>query len=250
MPECCALYICKNSQWVELRIIRGLPHGGLTGPIERGDGVNEWKEKQRAREGADAVVKDGKLSQAEKVELENRVCADQVLKARSPTQPTRQPSNQRSSTNATNSALPRARAVPFRHRSFSHQSPAGQGVKVWAMLSGLEALEVGKCGRALGAALNWCPWAGREATCESVTPVQTHNYPSPARSHVSMSPPSMFARPQDNPIISSSSSSISTIFTQGSTPSLISKISFDADSLQGYDEVSAWTQMSELVGKP
>ncbi|KAH7322277.1 hypothetical protein B0J17DRAFT_582321, partial [Rhizoctonia solani] len=30
--------------------------------------------------------------------------------------------------------------------------------KAWAKLSGLEALEVGKCERALGSALNWRLW--------------------------------------------------------------------------------------------
>ncbi|KAG8755745.1 hypothetical protein FRC12_010787 [Ceratobasidium sp. 428] len=122
--------------------------------------------------------------------------------------------------------------------------------KASAKLSGLEALEVGKCERALGTALNWRLWVGREATRESVAPVQTHNYPSPAHSHVSMFPPSMFPRPRDNSILSSSSSPISTIFTQGSTPSLMSEISSDADALQGYDEVSAWTQTPKLVGEP
>ncbi|KAG8680027.1 hypothetical protein FRC09_018536, partial [Ceratobasidium sp. 395] len=53
---------------------QGLPHGGLTAPIERGDEVNEWKETQRAKERADVVVKDGELSQAEKIEMEKRVC--------------------------------------------------------------------------------------------------------------------------------------------------------------------------------
>ncbi|KAG8713044.1 hypothetical protein FRC09_019151 [Ceratobasidium sp. 395] len=43
---------------------------------------------------------------------------------------------------------------------------------------------------------------------------------------------------------------MSTIFTRGSTPSLMSKISSDADALHGYDKVSAWTQMPELVGEP
>ncbi|KAG8692075.1 hypothetical protein FRC09_011468 [Ceratobasidium sp. 395] len=52
----------------------GLPHGGLTAPIERGNEVNEWKEQQRAKERADVVMKDGELSQAEKIEMEKRVC--------------------------------------------------------------------------------------------------------------------------------------------------------------------------------
>lgn len=48
---------------------RGLAHGGLTEPIERGDEVSEWKETQRAKERADIVVKDGELSAAEKSEM-------------------------------------------------------------------------------------------------------------------------------------------------------------------------------------
>ncbi|KAG8790710.1 hypothetical protein FRC12_011215 [Ceratobasidium sp. 428] len=51
---------------------QGLPHGGLTAPIKRGDKVNEWKEAQRAKEHADVVVKDRELSQAE--EMEEQVC--------------------------------------------------------------------------------------------------------------------------------------------------------------------------------
>ncbi|QRW25020.1 hypothetical protein RhiXN_06969 [Rhizoctonia solani] len=38
--------------------------------------------------------------------------------------------------------------------------------KAWAKLSGLEALEVGKCERALGSALNWRLWVGREVSRE------------------------------------------------------------------------------------
>ncbi|KAG8705171.1 alpha-tubulin [Ceratobasidium sp. 394] len=80
---------------------QGLPHGGLTAPIERGDEVTEWKEQQRAKERADIVVKDGELSQAERLEMEKRVSMsvkvinhiyyspDDVPKARSPTQTTR-----------------------------------------------------------------------------------------------------------------------------------------------------------------
>ncbi|KAG8680624.1 alpha-tubulin [Ceratobasidium sp. 394] len=51
---------------------QGLPHGGLTAPIERGDEATKWKEQQRAKECADIVVKDGELSQAEKLEMEKR----------------------------------------------------------------------------------------------------------------------------------------------------------------------------------
>ncbi|KAG9113679.1 hypothetical protein FRC07_007735, partial [Ceratobasidium sp. 392] len=57
---------------------QGLPNGGLTAPIERGDELAEWKEQQRAKERADVVVKDGELSQAEKVEMEKRVCEWQL----------------------------------------------------------------------------------------------------------------------------------------------------------------------------
>ncbi|CCO33498.1 hypothetical protein BN14_07577 [Rhizoctonia solani AG-1 IB] len=52
---------------------QGLPHGGLTAPIERGDQVTEWKERQRAKERADIVVKDGDLSPAERAEMEKRI---------------------------------------------------------------------------------------------------------------------------------------------------------------------------------
>ncbi|KAG9095321.1 hypothetical protein FS749_010663 [Ceratobasidium sp. UAMH 11750] len=51
-----------------------LPHGGLTAPIERRDEVTEWEEQQRAKERVDIVVKDGELSQVEKLEMEKRVC--------------------------------------------------------------------------------------------------------------------------------------------------------------------------------
>jgi hypothetical protein len=53
---------------------QGLAHGGLTAPIERGDEVAEWKERQRAKERADIVVKDGELTPAERAEMEKRVC--------------------------------------------------------------------------------------------------------------------------------------------------------------------------------
>ncbi|KAG8685310.1 hypothetical protein FRC09_014836, partial [Ceratobasidium sp. 395] len=52
---------------------QGLPHGGLTAPIECSNEFNEWKEQQRAKERADVVMKDGELSQAEKIEMEKRV---------------------------------------------------------------------------------------------------------------------------------------------------------------------------------
>lgn len=53
---------------------QGLPHGGLTAPIERGEEVADWKERQRAKERADIVVKDGELTAAERAEMEKRVC--------------------------------------------------------------------------------------------------------------------------------------------------------------------------------
>ncbi|KAF8606177.1 hypothetical protein BDV93DRAFT_362720 [Ceratobasidium sp. AG-I] len=80
---------------------QGLPHGGLTAPIERGDEMLQWKETQRAKERADVVVKDGELTVAERVEMEKRVSmsvkvinhiyygADDLPKARSPAQVTR-----------------------------------------------------------------------------------------------------------------------------------------------------------------
>ncbi|KAF8745681.1 hypothetical protein RHS02_01285, partial [Rhizoctonia solani] len=52
---------------------QGLPHGGLTAPIERGDQFNEWKERQRAKERADIVVKDGDLTPVERAEMDKRI---------------------------------------------------------------------------------------------------------------------------------------------------------------------------------
>ncbi|KAG8737036.1 hypothetical protein FRC12_017297, partial [Ceratobasidium sp. 428] len=54
--------------------VPGSTHGGLAAPIKHGDEVNKWKEMQCARECFDVVVKDRELSQAEKVEMEKRVC--------------------------------------------------------------------------------------------------------------------------------------------------------------------------------
>ncbi|KAG9113864.1 hypothetical protein FRC07_007718 [Ceratobasidium sp. 392] len=138
--------------------------------------------------------------------------------------------------------------------------------KAWAKLSGLKALEVGKCERALGTALNWRLWVGREATRESVAPTPgPSNYPSPAHSMITMSPPTTFVRSRsgawENPTLASlhnnvsparSISPMSTIFTQGSTPSLtMSGPGSELDALHGYDELSAWTtQTPELVSKP
>ncbi|EUC54820.1 hypothetical protein RSOL_074740, partial [Rhizoctonia solani AG-3 Rhs1AP] len=53
---------------------QALAHGGLTAPIERGDTVSEWKERQRAKERADIVVKDGELGPEERAEMEKRIC--------------------------------------------------------------------------------------------------------------------------------------------------------------------------------
>ncbi|QRV88280.1 hypothetical protein RhiJN_16298 [Ceratobasidium sp. AG-Ba] len=113
--------------------------------------------------------------------------------------------------------------------------------KAWAKLSGLGALEVGKCERALGSALNWRLWS---------------SYPSPASSTLGMSPPSAFARARtgtwENLTLSSlrshasparSSSPISAICTQSLTPSLThytkSEPRSDLEGLQGYDEINA-----------
>jgi len=402
---------------------QGLPHGGLTAPIERGDQVAEWKEQQRAKERADIVVKDGELSQAEKLEMEKRVSmsvkvinhiyygADDIPKARSPTQTTRRlPDEQSSSDNVaagpsasrmtqtagamycppTPASMPSSPESPKTRRERqrasmrkdvlgeqaakatveveddpSREPPARTltwfvtevlrrsrtsinvlqvalaylagakpeihnqlriaadrqaelaiqiaGIpqevrdalpgmdwlsseftpsplidprrtflaslvlaskflldkafsnKAWAKLSGLEALEVGKCERALGTALNWRLWVGREASRECVAPApNTHNYPSPAHSTLTMSPPSVFARSRsggwENPTLSSlrenasparSSSPLSTVFTQGSTPSLaLSETSSESDAPHGYDELSAWIPTPEMVSEP
>ncbi|KAG9080009.1 hypothetical protein FRC06_007185, partial [Ceratobasidium sp. 370] len=88
---------------------QGLPHGGLTAPIERGDEVQEWKDLQCAKERADVVVKDGELTAAERIEMEQRVSMsvkvinhiyngpDDVPKTRSPAQPTHRLPDERSS---------------------------------------------------------------------------------------------------------------------------------------------------------
>ncbi|KAG9125202.1 hypothetical protein FRC07_008583 [Ceratobasidium sp. 392] len=138
--------------------------------------------------------------------------------------------------------------------------------KAWAKLSGLKALKVGKCKRALGTALNWHLWVGHEATRESVAPTPgPSNYPSPAHLMITMSPPTTFVRSRsgawENPTLASlhnnvspahSISPMSTIFTRGSTPSLtMSRSGSKLDALHGYDELSAWTtQTPELVSKP
>ncbi|KAG9087562.1 hypothetical protein FS749_002841 [Ceratobasidium sp. UAMH 11750] len=132
-------------------------------------------------------------------------------------------------------------------------------------LSGLEAPEVNKCEHALGTALNWRLWVGREALHECVVPAPNpHNYPSPAHSTLTMSPPSVFARSQssawENPTLSSlhenasptrSSSPLSTVFTRGSTPSLtLSETGSEADAPHGYDEFSTWVPTPEMVSEP
>ncbi|KAG8793031.1 hypothetical protein FRC12_004112 [Ceratobasidium sp. 428] len=67
--------------------------------------------------------------------------------------------------------------------------------QAWTQLGGLETLEVGKCEHALGTALNWRLWVSRKATRKLVAPIQTaHNFPPPAHSNVSISPPLIFTR--------------------------------------------------------
>ncbi|KAG9089366.1 hypothetical protein FS749_001392 [Ceratobasidium sp. UAMH 11750] len=137
--------------------------------------------------------------------------------------------------------------------------------KAWAKLSELEAFEVGKCERALGTALNWRLWVGREASRKHVAPAPNHhNYPSPAHLNLTMSPPSVFARSQsgawENLTLSSlhenasptrSSSPLSTVFTQGSTPSLtLSETGSEADAPHGYDEFSTWALSPKMVSEP
>ncbi|KAG8697003.1 hypothetical protein FRC08_006792 [Ceratobasidium sp. 394] len=136
--------------------------------------------------------------------------------------------------------------------------------KAWARLSGLEALEVGKCERALGTALNWRLWVGRGLLRMRRAGPNPRNYPSPAHSTLTMSPPSVFARSRsgawENPTLSSlrenasptrSSSPLSTVFPQGSTPSLtLSETGSEADVPQGYDEFSTWAPTPEMVSEP
>ncbi|KAF8595236.1 hypothetical protein BDV93DRAFT_576123 [Ceratobasidium sp. AG-I] len=66
---------------------QGLPHGGLTAPIERGDEMLQWKETQRAKECADVVVKDRELTVAERVKMEKRVCNWTAVRAESGCEP-------------------------------------------------------------------------------------------------------------------------------------------------------------------
>ncbi|KAG8725928.1 hypothetical protein FRC10_007767 [Ceratobasidium sp. 414] len=125
--------------------------------------------------------------------------------------------------------------------------------KAWAKLTGLEALEVGKCERALGTALDWRLWVGQEASRECVVPAPNmHNYPSPAHSTLTLSQPSVSGRrwlgrwenptslsPHENASPAQSSSPLSTVFTQGSTPSLaFSETSSKSDAPHGGDEPS------------
>ena len=406
---------------------QGLPHGGLTAPIERADEVAEWKELQRAKERADIVVKDGDLTAAERVEMEKRVSmsvkvinhiyygADDLPQTRSPTQvaqtlldddeapaaststaprpstggdywpptpasmpsspedsrtrrerqrasmrkdvlgestrapkrketeleamvrtieeaeesdPTRdQPTRtltwfvtevlrrSRTSINVLQVALAYlAGAKPEIHKELraaaDRQAELAMQIaglpqhvrdilpnmdwlgseftpsplidprrtflaslvlaskflldkafsnKAWAKLSGLEALEVGKCERALGMALNWRLWVGREVAPQPspapfdqppVQPQLVHSpptYPSTIR-------PSAWEKSlahvvvQQNSPARSISPSHGSVFTTSSTPTLYSgsELGSEPDMPQGYEEVSNWTQTPEL----
>ncbi|EUC54818.1 hypothetical protein RSOL_074520, partial [Rhizoctonia solani AG-3 Rhs1AP] len=109
--------------------------------------------------------------------------------------------------------------------------------KAWAKLSGLEALEVGKCERALGSALNWRLWVGREvsrefgASTSEQPPTQPQQVFSPAYTSDSLS------------VISSPPGSQGSSMTGSSTPNLYPDS--EPDVLQGYDEVNQWTQTPE-----
>ncbi|CAE6478911.1 unnamed protein product [Rhizoctonia solani] len=385
---------------------QGLAHGGLTAPIERGDEVNEWKERQRAKERADVVVKDGDLNPEERAEMEKRIYglrarrrihalarriamsvkvinhiyygSEEVPKTRSPTTATRRLSEDddsmpvpsvtsRAGTSRDNAYWPptpasmpsspesprtrrgrqraslrkeilgetiereepqdpnrdqptrtltwfvtevlrRSRtsinvlqvalaylagAKPEIHKELraaadcqaelamkiaglpAHIREALPGMdwmggdftpsplidprrtflaslvlaskflldkafsnKAWAKLSGLEALEVGKCERALGSALNWRLWVGREVSREfgsstsEQPPAQPSQVFSPAYSSDSLS------------VINSPPGSQGSIMTNSSTPTLYPDS--EPDVLQGYEEVNQWTQTPEF----
>jgi len=132
--------------------------------------------------------------------------------------------------------------------------------KAWAKLSGLEALEVGKCERALGTALNWRLWVGREASRESITTAPNPPH-FPAPTHLTLSPPAAFPhrswdsqtlpglRNSDSPAQSNSPYSIS--YTQGSTPTLTSgsEPGSESDAPHGFDDLCAWTHTPEMASE-
>lgn len=107
-------------------------------------------------------------------------------------------------------------------------------------MSGLEALEVGKCERALGSALNWRLWVGREvsrefgsSTLEQQPPTQPQHMFSPAYTSDSFS------------VASSPPGSQGSSMTGTSTPTLYPDS--EPDVLQGYEEISQWTQTPEYI---
>ncbi|QRV79310.1 DNA-directed RNA polymerase subunit beta' [Ceratobasidium sp. AG-Ba] len=108
--------------------------------------------------------------------------------------------------------------------------------KAWA--NGLEALEAGKYERALGSALNWRLWVGKEASRECVAPAHLSQaiHPWPIRCSAYRLPLPLRAL-RDNASPARSSSPISTIYTQSLTPSLTyctqSKPGSDASVPQG-----------------
>ncbi|KDN36067.1 hypothetical protein RSAG8_11089, partial [Rhizoctonia solani AG-8 WAC10335] len=359
---------------------QGLAHGGLTAPIECGDDVAEWKERQCSKERADIVVKDGELGPEERAEMEKRISmsvkvinhvyygTDDVPKTRLPTTTTRRlsedddvmpaptvstragslqdtaywpptpasmlsspksPRTRRSRQRASmrkevlgetieqeqeqedpsrdqptrtliwfvTEVLRRSRtsinvlqvalaylasAKPEIHKELhaAADCQAGSAMKIaglpahihealpgmdwmggdftpsplidphctflallvlaskfpldkafsnkaWAKLSGLEALEVGKCERALGSALNWRLWVGREVSCEfgllttEQPPTQSQQVFSPVYTSDNLS------------VISSPPGSQSSSMTSSLTPTLYPA---SPDVLQGYDE--------------
>ncbi|CAE6341899.1 unnamed protein product [Rhizoctonia solani] len=108
--------------------------------------------------------------------------------------------------------------------------------KAWAKLSGLEALEVGKCERALGSALNWRLWVGREVSREFGPSTSEHPPAPPAQT---LSPPYI----NDN--LSVLSSPPGSQGTTSSTPTLYSDS--EPDAPQGYEDLGRWTATPEYI---
>ncbi|ELU39109.1 hypothetical protein AG1IA_06861 [Rhizoctonia solani AG-1 IA] len=96
------------------------------------------------------------------------------------------------------------------------------------------ALEVGKCERALGSALNWRLWVGREVSRE---------FGSSASEQPPAPPQQMLSPPYVNDNLSVLSSPPGSQGTTSSTPTLYSDS--EPDALQGYEDLGQWTATPE-----